>query len=479
MKTQGTDLGFMRGRAHHPGQHLRTLITVAMILAVLTLLCACGGQAGPTEAETSGAAEDTTAENTAPAMTELMFPDGSVHPVEESCIDLSTLHHRDVEDVAELLQQMPRLRHVNLGEEDGYSDNLEVEENCADGADAVERDENGNPEAETAAEQSPLTETAAEQLPSAGTRGLTWEDVRTLQEACPEAEVDYRFTLFGKKFSTLDTEMDFRHVEMDDEGAAVREVLPCMTKCALLDMDFTGVSSAKMAEIRDAYPDMKVVWRIWFGSDCSVRTDVERILASNLNHALTDDNTEDLKYCTKVRLLDIGHNFMLTNFSFLEYMPDLEVAIVAITGLHDLTPLANHEKLEYLEINTCAQDMDLSPLGTCPNLEHVCATYLGHVTGWEAFKNLTKLQRLWFGQHTYLPDGALEELQEALPDTVIDTKSPYGDDGEWRYEGHHLHPRYALLKQQFEYSNYDNVCSSWYNDPLYYKEGESHYRPRW
>ena len=303
------------------------------------------------------------------------------------------------------------------------------------------------------------------------------EDVRTLQDACPEADVEYQFTLFGKKFSTLDKEMNFHHVTMDDEGAAVREVLPCMTKCELLDMDFSGVSSEHMAEIRDAYPQMKVVWRIWFGNDCSVRTDVERILASNLNHVLTDDNTRDLKYCTKVRFLDIGHNTMLRDFSFLKYMPDLEVAVICITGLSDLTPLANHEKLEYLEINTCAQGLDLSPLGTCPNLEHICACYLGHVRGWEELKKLTKLQRLWFGRNTQLPEGAVEELQEALPNTIINTTNAFGSSGDWRYEGKHMHPRYKLLREQFDYSNYTNVSSSWYNDPMYYKEGERRYRP--
>ena len=37
--------------------------------------------------------------------------------------------------------------------------------------------------------------------------------------------------------------------------------------------------------------------------------------------------------------------------------------------------------------------------------------------------------------------------------------------------------RYLLLRRQFEYSDYTNVCSSWYNDPLYFKEGEPHYHP--
>ena len=89
------------------------------------------------------------------------------------------------------------------------------------------------------------------------------------------------------------------------------------------------------------------------------------------------------------------------------------------------------------------------------------------------------LQRLWFGRYTKLPEGGIEELQEALPNTIINTTNEYGSSGDWRYEGKHLHPRYALLREQFDYSNYTNVSSSWYNDPKYYKKGERRYRPSW
>ena len=424
------------------------IIRSGLLLALVLLLYACGAgvqtqvQAVETEAVTTPVPIVT-----APPVSEIIFPDGTVHKLPERRVDLSNLSHEEVADTAEVLKQMLKLRYVNLGEEDVA---------------ALKKDSGKEPEGDGRLE-----------------RKLTWEDIRLLQDACPDTDFEYHFTLFGKQFCTLDTEMDFHHVTMDDEGAAVREVLPCMTKCELLDMDFSGVSSEKMAEIRDAYPQIKVVWRIWFGNDCSVRTDVERILASNLNHVLTDGNTKDLKYCTKVRFLDVGHNTALRDFSFLAYMPDLEVAVICITGLNDLTPLANHEKLEYLEINTCTKGLDLSPLGTCPNLEHICACFLGHVQGWEELKKLTKLQRLWFGRYTKLPEGGIDELQEALPNTIINTTNEFGSSGDWRYEGKHLHPRYALLREQFDYSNYTNVSSSWYNDPKYYKKGEQRYRPSW
>ena len=417
-----------------------------LLAAACILFCGCA------TANRANAAEDRlpvpmeAAETPAPTHTpvpvatprpipELTFPDGSIHKSLERRLNLTEISHADVEEYLPVLEQMPKLRYVNLGGE------------------------------------------GTEDQP----RDFGWEDVRTLQEAFPNTDFRYEFTLFGKTFTTLDEEMNFHHVTMEDEGEAVREVLPCMTKCSLLDMDFSGVSSESMAKIRDDYPEMEVVWRIWFGTDCSVRTDVERILASNLNHKLSDLNTQDLQYCTKVRLLDIGHNTMLKDFRFLEHMPDLEVAILGLTGLEDLTPIAGCTKLEYLEINTLydGQGLDLSPLGSLVNLEHLDICRLGEVRGWEALEKLTKLRRLWIGRNTWLPEGAREELEAALPNTVINWTSDGGSDGEWRYNesNNGYNERYLLLRRQFEYSDYTNVSSSWYNDPLYYKEGEPRYWP--
>ena len=413
----------------------KVVLWLCFILLLVLLLCSCAGASYASSQESSVAPIQPSED--------LLFPGGTVCSADAATLRLIALAHKDVDAVIPLLQQMPGLIYLDLG-----SDTLP---------------------------------------PSGGSemdalRDLSWDDIKAIQNACPQAAVKYAFSFGGRSFTTLDTKWDLNHISMDDNGAAVREILPCMTRCTYLDMDFCDVDSEHMAEIRDAYPNMEVVWRVFFGRDCSVRTDVERILASNLNHVLMDQNTRQLKYCTKVKLFDVGHNTYLRDFSFLSYMPDLEVVIVSMTGFSDLSVLSNAKNLEYLEFHSCKEGMDLSPLVNNPNLEHICCCFLGDVQGWEAIKTLKKLQRFHMGCYTRLPEGAVEELQEALPNCDINTTNTMGSIGDWRWDekNNRNWPRYDKLCQQFEYANYQNVCSSWFNDPKFFcPDGSSPYSEKY
>ncbi len=281
------------------------------------------------------------------------------------------------------------------------------------------------------------------------TTDLTLADVGKLQQARPEAVFDYRFTRWDRTISTADEVLDLTCVTMDDNGAAVREILPYMTALKTLNMDRCGVSNEDMAAIRDDYPDIDVIWRIWFGPYYTCRTDVEMILASLAGVSIKNENgAQNLKYCTKVRYLDLGHNPELEDISFVQYMPDLEVAILAINAWTDATPLASCPKLEYLEMfNT--KCTDLSPLVGLKNLRHLNVCYLWELEDISPLMEMTWLERLWVGQDNLVPWEDRVALQEALPNCQVNITqhgNPTGDG--WRY-----HERYALLRQQFDYDN--------------------------
>ena len=429
---------------------------IAILLALLLLTACAGGETAATGAEVPEPApsEEPTPEPTPkptpeptpePTPGPLVFPDGSTHERDESSLDLSWLQHEDAAEVAELLREMPELTTVELG-----ADNILTAEAAAESAE----------------------EEPEEELPER--ERLEWADIRMLQEAAPQAEFLYRFRFYGKDFTLQDEAMDLNHRQMDDEGAAVREILPCMKHCTYVDMDFCGVSNEAMAQIRDENPQMEVVWRIWFGNRdyYSVRTDAERILSSDPASTLLDENTVALKYCTKVKYLDLGHRPTLHDFSFLGYMPDLEVVVVSLSGWTDLSCLANCPHLEYLEM-CCPHvkgNIDISFLKDLKELRHLNITYLGeNVIGYEVLAEMPYLERLWIGRYTDIPKDFLETLPEKLPNTEINTTTYTGCVDTWRYTegGGRAVPRYELLLKQFDYNNYDRACSAFFNDPLY------------
>ena len=350
---------------------------------------------------------------------DLRFPDGSVYHGYEVKISLPKLEGKDVERTIELLGEMPNVHTVDLGAR------------------------------------------------KAG-RLLALSSIEKLQAACPDVNFIFRFSLWGKEVSTADKELDLKYIPMDDEGAAVIRALRVMPKCTYLDMDTCGVSSEAMGKIREQFPDVEVVWRIWFGKEFSVRTDCERIIATN---HLNDANSKDLKYCTKVRLLDVGHNPNLTDISFLTDMTELECCILAIMPFRDLTPLTNCTKMEYLELCEMqthpGQMLDLSPLAGMTHLHHLNICKLYEVENYEWLENCTELERLWIGVYTYIPKEYIEHLKEVLPDTKINWWTQVAVTEKWREDPAGIFvERYALLREQFDYKHCQKSTSYWWNDPL-------------
>ena len=417
------------------------------------------------------------------------FPDGSVVKSSDTAADLSELTAENIAAAAELFAFLPELEEVKLGQialEDFISLAAACPETVFDyeisimGKSFSAADESidltGIRSGDTAELISLLPCMMALKEVNLGgedSSDISWKDIAALQSARPDVDFLYSFTLFEKSFTTLDTQMDLNHIPMSDEGAAVREVLPYMTKLTYLDMDFCGVSNETMAEIRDAYPNVDVVWRIWFGTAYSVRTDVIKILASkpSVGSHLTSADVDVLKYCTKVKYLDLGHNGDggggITDISFVSSMPDLEVLIIAMNDLEDISPLADCPKLEYLEIFSTPIS-DLSPLANSKALRHLRMEYMPNLADISPLYGLTELERLWLNWQNQIPAEQIEKMQECAPNCEINTEGSNRwtiidlNEISWVYT---LHPRYKLLREQFGYDTLD-YSFSWL-DPKY------------
>lgn len=341
-------------------------------------------------------------------------------------VDLSALSREAAEEALELLPQLPALSHVNLGRSD--------------------------------------------------TAVLSWDEIYTLIQSCPQVDFDYDFMVYGKIFNLDSTVMDFNHISVPDNGEEALKAARCMKKLEVLDMDFCGVPNETMEQIRDALPDVKVIWRIWFGKNYSVRTDVEKILASkpSVGGTLRDEDVQVLKYCTDVKYIDLGHNEVITDISFAACMPKLEVAIFAMNDIADISPLANCPELEYLEIQTNERLGDLSPLANCRKLAHLNTARCRNISDISPLYGLIGLERFYLGSNNGVTAEQKEEFRSLMPDCLFNDlvfSDPTGD--RWRVVDMNLdawipiyHPRYELLLEQFGYLR-EEYSFSWL-DPKYY-----------
>ena len=360
------------------------------------------------------------------------LPDGTVLDNSAAELDLSSLGHAAAAETADALTYLPAVTYIKLGTQ------------------------------------------------SAGDDALTLADIGTIHEACPNAELDYSLTLYGHEINLNASSLDFRGTQISDEAAALAEMLPLMTRCTYLDMDNTGVSNGALAEIRGQFPNIDVVWRIWFGENYSVRTDVERILASKPSVGGMIYDASVLQYCTKVKYLDLGHNDDLPSIDFVRSMPDLEVLIIAMTAVTDISPLESCPKLEYLELNS-TNVADLSPLKNSTGLHHLNIAGCPNITDISPLYGLTELERLWIGIDTPVPAEQVSAMQAAAPGCNINTMVDDPHGGAWRYTGYdpeipkyYWVPRYEMLRSQLGY-NYQEYSFYWL-DPLCDKEAPLKYR---
>ena len=303
-----------------------------------------------------------------------------------------------------------------------------------------------------------------------GEEQIAWEDIALLRASCPNAKFQYSFRLYGRDLDLDAERLDFRGAEVDDNGAALYSVLSCMNHCTYLDMDSTNVDNEELAKLRDLFPETEIVWRVWFGTNYSVRTDAERILASKPSVGGMIYDTSPLQYCTNIKYLDLGHNDEMPDISFVAHMPKLEVLIIAMTGVTDLSPLKNCDRLEYLELNS-SQIADLSPLEGHTALRHLNIACCPNITDISPLYGISELERLWIGNETPIPPDQVAEMHAAAPSCTINTTTsdPHGE--AWRFTRYdpeepkyYWVPRHKLLREQMGY-NYQEYSFYWL-DPM-------------
>ena len=296
---------------------------------------------------------------------------------------------------------------------------------------------------------------------------FTLDDIAALAKDKPNVTIDYPITLYGRETNLNAEELDFSYVEMSDNGAQISRVLPMMKNLRTLDMDTTGVSYEALEKMRADNPNVDIIWRVWFGENYSVRTDAERILASKptVGGMITDETAWVLKYCTKVKYLDIGHNDEITTGEFLHYMPDLEACIIAMTGITDISGLAKCQKLNYLELNS-TNVSDISMLSACTALRDFNIVCCPNITDISSMYDIP-LDRFWIGRDTSVPAEQIAEMKRRQPGCNVNTTAIDPVDDYWRYTRYdpeepkyYWVPRYEQLREEMGY-NYQEYSFYW------------------
>lgn len=412
------------------------------------------------------------------------LPNGDTVQLMIDSLDISGLSHQQVEAMAEAMSLLPKLREVDLGEAGGTENDLKLED--------LTLLKEHNPKVRFNADrysfavfgqnislndtQLDLSAISPEDVPTAmslvsmmpklefielGKEGgsLRWEDILQFQRVFPDIEQHYEFSLYGQTFNIDVESMDFSFQTLSDNGEALRKVLPYLMRCSYVDMDSCGISNERMAELQAEFPNVKLVWRVFFGHAYTLRTDEERLLASSVSRGgnLNQDLLADLKYCTDLKYLDLGHNINITDLSFLSNLTKLEVVILAMNDFRDISPLANSHNIEYLELYTSELE-SVEPLRNMTKLRHlnIGSTNVSDISPLYGLD----LERLWIGCHTPVPAEQVAEMQALHPECQIDTSVDDPSDGLWRYSKTDCwpwirHERWVLLRQQMGHDDLD------------------------
>jgi len=265
-------------------------------------------------------------------------------------------------------------------------------------------------------------------------------DLLEIKNALPDGAPFHFTTKWGNIIVSDDiTELDLRQ----RKGNATAKDLDAIAQlCPDLELvDNTGSSSITnkdMGELIEKYPNIQFEWIVHLGKSHTISTKASAY--STYNHigdsrTLTSKNLQALKYCPRLKALDLGHN-LITDLDFLQYVPDLELLIVGDNRIKDLTPISQLKHLQYAELFS-NYFTDITPLAECTELLDLNICYC-QVTDFSSLDNLGKLQRFWATNIRHLPEEQKTRFKEAHPLTEVDFTGPHATSSGWRQ-----HPRYS------------------------------------
>ena len=279
---------------------------------------------------------------------------------------------------------------------------------------------------------------------------ISYKGMAQLREALPEVVFHWLVPIGSEVY-----ESPVQHLVLD--GAAkkagaktLQQALRCFTGLEEITMYDYRLSTREMESLMAEHPQVKFNWTIKL-NNYLIRTDATAFSTAKgrQDPRYTAKMLDVLKYCPNLLALDVGHN-NVSDLSFVaEYWPNLRrlICIDSRKPLKDLTPLTNLHDLEYVEL-FMQGITDISPLANKTKLKDLNLCY-NDVTDLTPLHSCVNLERLWISRNYHLPQSEIDALQAALPNLVIETKTPKSTEAGWRE-----HPRYFIMKESFDTRTY-------------------------
>ncbi len=288
--------------------------------------------------------------------------------------------------------------------------------------------------------------------PEDGVTTLSFDSLSALADAVPGAELNCRFELYGQTADWTTEKLKYYKTEIGDEGIEVfRSVLPYLRSLDLLRLESCGIGdNDAMAALRADFPDKRGVWIIQIGR-FTYMTDTTLINDGN-SFVFSDKNTYLLQYMPDVMYLDLGHTHNISNIEFVRNWPKLQVVILTLSSIKDITPLEDCPDMEFLEMVSTGID-NIDVVAGMEKLEYLNLGCMWNLTDISPVFGLKNLKLVRIVSNPRVPRADVEQLKEALPGVVNDYGGDPTKSGGWRFNvnGKGMTERYKLLRQQMRY----------------------------
>jgi LmbE family N-acetylglucosaminyl deacetylase/Leucine-rich repeat (LRR) protein len=278
-----------------------------------------------------------------------------------------------------------------------------------------------------------------------------------LEAEHPETFFRHTVTVLGQTVQNDVEELDASGKELAEDE--VREALRKLPRLRKLDICGCGLTNEQMEGLMADYPAVKLVWTVTVGKRI-IRTDATGFSTKNPGRFTSDKASDEynkkvrtavrlypgdievLKYCTDLVALDLGHNYLTdSDLDVLQYLPHLQILILADNRITDISKLTCLQELKYVELFMNSID-DVSPLLELPELIdiNICNIRLKDPTPLYSF---THAERLWFAMN-----GISYTIGKEIADALPNCECNYTTSDETG-EGWREHPRYRWMRDFF------------------------------